>query len=232
MTINVSMVQGESRLIDVTVTDADGVAIDITGATIVWKAGVSPFGTASLTKAGAIVTASEGLFRVTIEPADTASISGVMFHWSEIVLSDSSVIKPFLGTFTVSPQSVGGVTVEAFKVRYAEFAEVSDALVSMMLAEAADEVGDTWLERDRPRARMLLTAHKLTMEGEPDRTSTGAGSAGTGLIKRDKVGDVETEFAGVAASAGDTSAMGHGLTVYGREFAALMRKNFPAIAVV
>lgn len=232
MAINVSMVQGESRLIDVTVTEADGTATDITGATIVWKASTSPFGAASLTKVGAIVDAEEGSYRITIDPADTASISGVLFHWSEIVLADNSVIKPFLGTFTVSPQSVGGITVELFKIRYPEFAEVSDALVSMMLAEAADEVGYTWLARDIPRARMLLVAHKLTMEGEPDRTTTGQGTAGTGAIKRDKVGDVETEFAGVTTSAGDSSALGYGMTTYGRDFAALMRKNFPAIAVV
>ena len=232
MAINVSMVQGESRLIDVTVTDADGTATDITGATIVWKAGVSPFGTASLTKAGAIVDADEGLFRVTIEPADTASLSGVLFHWAEIVLSDSSVIKPFLGTFTVSPQSVGGVTVEAFKVRYPEFAEVSDALISMMIAEAADEVGDTWLERDQVRGRMLLVAHKLVMEGEPERTATGVGIGSAGVVKRDKVGDVETEYAGMGSVSGSGSSLGYDQSAYGREFAALMRKNFPAIAVV
>lgn len=233
MAINVSMVQGESRLIEPTVTDGEqGPPTDITGATIVWKAGVSPFGAASLTKAGSIVNGEEGSFRVTIEPADTLAISGVLFHWSEIVLSDSSVIKPFLGTFTVAPQSVGGVTVEAFKVRYPEFSDVSDALISMMIAEAADEVGDTWRERDQVRGRMLLVAHKLTIEGEPDRSSSGASIALTGPIKRDKVGDVETEFAGVGASAGDGSGTGYGLTSYGREFAALMRKNFPAIAVV
>ena len=231
MAINVSMVQGESRLIEPTVTDADGAATDITGATIVWKAGTSPFGVALLTKVGTIVTADEGLFRVTIEPADTLTISGVLFHWSEIVLSDNSVIKPFLGTFTVSPE-VGGITVELFKIRYSEFAEVPDALVSMMLVEAGNEVGETWLERDRSRARMLLTAHKLVMEGEPDRSSTGQGVAGTGLIKRDKVGDVETEFAGVGQSAGSSSAMGYGMTIYGQEFATLLRKNFPPILAV
>ncbi len=123
-------------------------------------------------------------------------------------------------------------TASTFKARYPEFDAVSDVLIGLVLQEAFDEVGDTWLERDRARAQMLLTAHKLTMEGEPDRTTTGQGTAGTGAIKRDKVGDVETEFAGVTTSAGDSSALGYGLTTYGREFAALMRKNFPAIAVV
>lgn len=123
-------------------------------------------------------------------------------------------------------------TATTFKARFAEFADVSDVLIGLVLQEAFDDVGDTWLERDRARAQMLLAAHKLVMEGEPERTTTGQGIAGTGTIKRDKVGDVETEFAGVTQSAGDSSALGYGLSNYGREFAALMRKNFPAIAVV
>lgn len=123
-------------------------------------------------------------------------------------------------------------TATTFKARYPEFTPVSDTLIGLVLAEAFDDVGETWLERDRARAQMLLVAHRLTIEGEPDRSSTGASIALTGPIKRDKVGDVETEFAGVSASAGDSSILGYGLTSYGREFAALMRKNFPAIAVV
>lgn len=119
-----------------------------------------------------------------------------------------------------------------FKARYPEFAPVSDTLINLVLAESFDEVGDTWLERDRARAQMLLTAHKLTMEGEPGRTTTGEGIAATGPIKRDKVGDVETEFMGVTSSDNAGSSLGYGLTHYGREFAALMRKNFPAIAAV
>lgn len=123
-------------------------------------------------------------------------------------------------------------TPATFKARYPEFAPVSDALIQLMLNEAFDEVGDTWLERDRARAQMLLVAHRLTLEGEPDRTTSGSGSAGIGAIKRDKVGDSETEFFGVSGSDGSGSAYGYSLTAYGREFLALLRKNFPAVAVV
>lgn len=123
-------------------------------------------------------------------------------------------------------------TATTFKARYPEFAPVSDALIGLVLAETFDEVGDTWLERDRARAQMLLAAHKLTLEGEPKRSTAGTGAALNGAVKRHKVGDVEVEFAGVDISDSDTSRLGYGLTVYGREFAALMRKNFPAVAVV
>lgn len=117
-------------------------------------------------------------------------------------------------------------TPTTFKARYPEFSAVDDALITLVIAEAVDQVGETWLERDRARAQMLLVAHTLTMEGEPGRSSTGQGAAGTGLIKRDKVGDVETEFAGAAASGGSADAAGYSLTTYGREFLLLMRKNF------
>lgn len=124
-------------------------------------------------------------------------------------------------------------TPATFKARYPEFAPVSDTLIQLMINDAVSEVGDTWVEKDRARAQMLLVAHWLTMEGEPGRTETGNGSAGTGPIKRDKVGDVETEFATPGASASQGRALGnYMMTVYGQEYLALMRRNFPAVAVV
>lgn len=123
-------------------------------------------------------------------------------------------------------------TPETFKARYPEFTPVSDNLIQLVLNDAFADVGETWLERDRARAQMLLAAHILTMEGEPGRTTTGQGSAGTGFVKRRKVGDVETEFATPGASSGGGAASGYASTTYGQEFLLLMRKNFPAVAVV
>lgn len=122
-------------------------------------------------------------------------------------------------------------TATTFKARYPEFAPVSDALVGLIIDEAIVQVGDTWLERDRARAQMLLAAHMLTVEGEPGRTTSGQGSAGTGTVKRRKVGDVEVEFNGF----GSTSSggfNGFGSTSYGMQYYALMRQNFPAVAAV
>ena len=123
-------------------------------------------------------------------------------------------------------------TPTTFKARYSEFASVSDTLVQLILDEAIAQVGDSWLERDRARAQMLLAAHTLTMEGEPGRTASGQGSAGTGAVRRRKVGDVEVEFAGSGSSSGESGASDYSLTAYGREFARLMRLNFPAILAV
>lgn len=124
-------------------------------------------------------------------------------------------------------------TPATFKARYPEFVPVSDALVQLVLNDAIDAVGDTWFERDRARAQMLLAAHMLTMEGEPGRTNTGNGVGNTGPVKRRKVGDVETEFAGIGSSAGGSgSTSWYALSGYGQQYLVLLRQNFPAIAAV
>jgi hypothetical protein len=125
-------------------------------------------------------------------------------------------------------------TPATFKLRYPEFAAVSDALVQLVLDDAIADVGETWVEKDRARAQMLLTAHILTMEGEPGRTEDGASgaTAGTGIVKRDKVGDVETEFATPSASGAGGSLSAYASTFYGQQYLELLRRNFPAIAVV
>lgn len=123
-------------------------------------------------------------------------------------------------------------TAETFKARFPEYAPVSDALVNLVLAEAIDAVGSTWLERDRAKGQMYLAAHLLAMEGEPSRTTTGQGTGTTGAVKRRKVGDVETEYAGAGGSSGASSgASGFLQTQYGRMYLELRRKNFPAVAV-
>jgi hypothetical protein len=124
-------------------------------------------------------------------------------------------------------------TPTTFKARYPEFTAVSDVLVQLVLDEAIAQVGDTWLERDRARAQMLLAAHMLTMEGEPARTNTGSGVGLSGAVKRRKVGDVETEFAGLGGGgSGGSVATGYAATIYGQQYLTLLRQNFPAIAVV
>lgn len=122
-------------------------------------------------------------------------------------------------------------TPTTFKARFPEFVPVSDSLVGLVLAEAIAQVGETWLERDRARAQMLLAAHTLTMEGEPGRSTSGQGSAATGAVKRRKVGDVEVEFAGSGSGSGGSGATGFAASTYGQEYMSLMRRNFPAVAV-
>lgn len=118
-------------------------------------------------------------------------------------------------------------TVDTFRIRYPEFAGVSGDLISLVLNEAIEEVGDTWIERDRAKAQMLLCAHKLSLEGEPARSTSGKGTATTGAIKRRKVGDVETEYAGVSGTATGVPSAYSG-TSYGVQYWNLLKLNFPS----
>lgn len=118
-------------------------------------------------------------------------------------------------------------TIEILKVRFPVFAAVADALLTLVLDEAIGAVGPEWLEKDRATAQLYYAAHILASEGATD----GGAAAVVGQIKRDKVGDSETEFAAVATGAvGDVA--GFGATEYGRRYLRLLRLNFPGVAVV
>lgn len=123
-------------------------------------------------------------------------------------------------------------TAADLKARFPELATVPDTLVDLILAEASAQVGDTWIERDRNPAALYLAAHMLAIEGEPGRSkSNGADATGaSGPLKRFKVGDLETEFAGFGSVSGDFG--NYGLTAYGQRYLELLRKNFPAVSVV
>lgn len=129
------------------------------------------------------------------------------------------------------------VTAASFKARFPEFAPVSDQLITLMIGEAEQRVGETWAEHTRDRATMYLVAHMLVMEGEPGRSTaiTGSKPIPSGPVKRRKVGDVETEYAtgpNSGASSSGSAVDGYRSTVYGAEFYRLLRGNFPAIRTV
>lgn len=120
-----------------------------------------------------------------------------------------------------------------FKARYPAFAPVADALVDLVIAEAVAAV-DTphWIETDVPRARLLLVAHRLTLEGEPLRSQNAAGQqlspadAAANGVRKFQVGDVSMEFAGAPQSPSGETGGEFGLTAYGRQYLELLRNNF------
>ena len=118
-------------------------------------------------------------------------------------------------------------TINDLKTRFPALATIDDVVLELVLNEAISAVGSGWLERDRAPAQLYYAAHMLASEGAAD----GGVSAVAGPVKRDKVGDVETEFASVTSGdVGDTAAFGS--TEYGRRYLRLLRLNFPGVAVV
>lgn len=123
-------------------------------------------------------------------------------------------------------------TVEEFKTRFPVFAAVADSTVQTVLDEAVGEVGPSWIETDRTPGVLYLTAHLLA-DQVPGGSGAGGSAAVTGPIRRRKVGDVETEFAGVAGGSSTGGALdSYRGTAYGIRYLSLMRRNFPAIAAV
>ncbi|NTS31270.1 DUF4054 domain-containing protein [Phyllobacterium sp. BT25] len=228
---DISIIAGDSRIINVQAKNEDGTPINLTGATITWKAAAAPYGTALISKAGSITDATGGVFKVTLTPGDTSALVGNFYHSAQITFPDSSVSTLFLGALAISPLT-NALSAEMFKARYPEFAPVSDALISLVLGESSSVIGDGWLQRDRAQAQMLLAAHKLAMEGEPQRSKGGGVGGGTisGAVKRMKVGDVEVEYAGVGGAAGITG--GYASSVYGQRYLALMRLSFGGVVAV
>lgn len=231
-----SMVSGDNRTLELTIVDPLGVAVDITAATIVWRAGRTPQGVAIIEKPGTVQPAT-GRFNVLLVPLDTTLLAGVFYHWA-VVTAGGVVSTVDFGLFVIHP-ATSGASAEQFKARFPEFSAVSDVLVSMVLEEAASNT--SWVEKDRIPAQLYLTAHLLALQGEPQRTAAGAGGAGqsglTGPMKRRKVGDVEVEYAG--SGSGQSGGSGMGVvdtallsTPYGRQYIVIRNRNFSGIMAV
>lgn len=125
-------------------------------------------------------------------------------------------------------------TASTFKARFPEFAALGDTYVDLLLAEARQSTDAEWYNQDdRAPAEMYLAAHKAAGEGRLIDAS-GGGINTTGPIKRRKVGDVETEFAGLSGGSGDGSGNNNPYlsTSYGRSYWELLRRNVTSIFAV
>lgn len=92
-----TMFGGDSKVITVTVVDEAGLAVNITGATIKWQAARTAADTAAITKtvgAGiALTSPATGVFKITLDEADTDDLEGLYYHEAEMVLAtDTSTV--------------------------------------------------------------------------------------------------------------------------------------------
>ncbi len=128
-------------------------------------------------------------------------------------------------------------TAAHLKSRYPEFDPVADALVTSVLDDAIADVDDRWIENDRRRAQLALAAHMLAVEGEPARSQAIAAGQSIdprlGPVKRDKVGDTETEYVVTGdASGGSAADNAYTSTRYGQQLLVLRARSFPAALAV
>lgn len=107
MATNFVMTAGDSKTLVVTVRNADGDAVNITGATIKWQAARS-YGKASVitksTSSGISITdGTNGVFTVTLNTSDTDSLSGIYHHEAELTATDSTKSTVLVGTMKINP---------------------------------------------------------------------------------------------------------------------------------
>lgn len=123
-------------------------------------------------------------------------------------------------------------TISDFKARWApKFDTVSDVTIQSALDEAALQIDDTWIDQANfTLGRMLLAAHILTLDGHGTGAEAEVAAAGASGFKRMKSGQLELERFSSADAGGDGSVLGS--TSYGRRFLELLRRNFPAVAIV
>ena len=107
MAADLTMIQGDTLALDFAITDADGAAVDLTGATIRWQMARSVYAAPDLSKAvgtGITVTSAPGgLFTVMLAPSDTADITGTFYFEVEIVDASGNVSTPRTGEIVISP---------------------------------------------------------------------------------------------------------------------------------
>lgn len=96
---------GDHADLQFTVVDSTGTAVNITGATISWKCAAAVDSASALftktTASGITITnGAAGIFKVSILPADTTALSGVLYHEAQMTLS-GAVTTVAVGKLTI-----------------------------------------------------------------------------------------------------------------------------------
>ena len=108
---NFTMWSGDTKVLEVTITDSDGAAVDLTGATIsyVLQRNVNS-AAATISKTTddgiSITDASGGVFQITLDASDTASLSGSYYHECQITDASGNASTVFTGTVTMKDDAI------------------------------------------------------------------------------------------------------------------------------
>ena len=109
---NFEMFQGDSKDLVVTVSDAAGQPVDLTGASIKWRAAPAvDSAVATISKAtgsGIVITdAVAGEFTVSLVPADTQTLDGEFYHEAQVTDAAGAVSTVLSGHLTILPALIG-----------------------------------------------------------------------------------------------------------------------------
>lgn len=135
------------------------------------------------------------------------------------------VALPIIAKSVVSLHPGGYVepTCGHFVGLFPEFQAVSKLQVDYYLQRAAASVDTSWSEEDFAYARMLLTAHLLTINGIGDSAEAATIREGSGEFRSMAIGPLRLER--FDRGKGQSSSSLFATTRYGREFLTLLRRN-------
>lgn len=111
MSSDFTMYAGDTKNVEITVTDEEGLVIDLTDCELFWElsriVGVQPPLLDKEIGSGlTVVTAAAGRFDVRLEPEDTESLEGVYYHEAKLVDDQGDVSTILSGWITISPTQV------------------------------------------------------------------------------------------------------------------------------
>lgn len=107
--VDFTMFAGDTKVLQITLTDSANVIVDVSTASIIWALSRKATSTALLTKeVGTGVTITDGpggKFEVAIDPVDTADLKGDYYH--EIEVEMGGVVSTVTsGTITIQPDLI------------------------------------------------------------------------------------------------------------------------------
>lgn len=116
-------------------------------------------------------------------------------------------------------------TAQSMKLKFPEFAEQDDASIEFALEEAARNVDDTWLAKDKNLAWMYMAAHYLSV------AINNATVVNNKQVASESIGEISVTYAqptqSVVKDPTDLST-----TSYGMRYRELSKLNFPPIMVI
>lgn len=113
---NTSIFAGETKTIAATVTDSNGVAVDLTSAIIYYTAD-TPTQISKATSSGITVTDAEnGEFEIALSQSDTIGIdtAGSFRHECKALLPSGDLVHVFYGRLNIRPSLIGSLPPIAF----------------------------------------------------------------------------------------------------------------------
>lgn len=117
------------------------------------------------------------------------------------------------------------VTAQTMKIKFPEFADEDDVRIEFAIEEAARNVDDTWLAKDKNLAWMYMAAHYLSV------SINNATVVNNKQVASERIGEISVTYATTPApSPKDPTDLSS--TSYGQRYRELSKLNFPPIMVI